>query len=142
MSLTKPNIIFSISVKKNLFVPTKKISWKTNRLNGVAVLPFISLFGPNVLIHSAGRIKRLVELDFDVKHSIILDARHRFVKLFLRYTHVKNHHQGIDYLRSKVQERYAIFKLRSSLRTIESNFVLRGKPFNQSWRSSQRRLAY
>ena len=35
-----------------------------------------------------------------------------------------NHHQGIDYLRSKVQERYAILKLRSTLRSIKSNCVL------------------
>ena len=37
---------------------------------------------------------------------------------------MKNHHQGIDYLRSKVQERYAILKLRSTLRSIKSNCVL------------------
>ena len=59
-----------------------------------------------------------------MKHPIILDARHAFVKLFLRHTHVKHHHQGIDYLRAKIQERYTILKLRSSLRSIKSNCVL------------------
>ena len=54
----------------------------------------------------------------------MLDARHNFVKLFLRHTYLKNHHQCIDYLRSKVQERYAILKLRSTLRSIKSNCVL------------------
>ena len=58
-----------------------------------------------------------------MKHPIILDARHAFVKLFLRHTHVKHHHQGIDYLRAKIQERYTILKLRSSLRSIKSNCV-------------------
>ena len=87
--------------------------------------PFSPFIGPNRLIRSAGRIKRLVEVDFDVKHPIILDARHAFVKLFLRHTHVIHHHQGIDYLRAKIQERYTILKLRFSLRSIKYNCVTR-----------------
>ena len=87
------------------------------------IAPFSPFIGPNGLIRSAGRIKRLVEVDFDVKHPIVLDARHALVKLFLRHTHVKHHHQGIDYLRAKMQERYTILKLRSSLRSIKSNCV-------------------
>ena len=82
------------------------------------IAPFSPFIEPDRLIRSAGRIKRLVEVDFDVKHPIILDARHAFLKLFLRHTHVKHHHQGIDYLRAKIQERYTILKLRSSLRSI------------------------
>ena len=87
------------------------------------IAPFSPFIGPNRLIRSAGRIKRLVEVDFDVKHPIVLDARHAYVKLFLRHNHVKDHHQGIDYLRAKIQERYTILKLRSSLRSIKSNCV-------------------
>ena len=84
-----------------------------------------------------------MEIDFDTKHPIVLDARHTFVKLFLRHTHLKNHHQGIDYLRSKVQERYAILKLRSTLRSINSNCVFCRnsvqQPFNLSRQTSHRR---
>ena len=87
------------------------------------IAPLSPFIGPNRLIRSAGRIKRLVEVDFDVKHPIVLDARHAFVKLFLRHTHLKHHHQSIDYLRAKMQERYTILKLRSSLRSIKSNCV-------------------
>ena len=87
------------------------------------IAPFSPFFGPKRLIQSAGRIKRLVEVDFDVKHPIVLDARHAFVKLFLRHNHVKHHHQGIDYLRAKVHEHYTILKLRSSLLSIKSNCV-------------------
>ena len=65
-----------------------------------------------------------MEIDFDTKHPIVLDARHTFVKLFLRHTYLKNYHQGIDYLQSKLQERCAILKLRSTLRSIKSNCVL------------------
>ena len=87
------------------------------------IAPFSAFIGPNRLIRLAGRIKRLVEVEFDVKHPIVLDACHAFVKMFLRHNHVKHHHQGIDYLRAKVQERNTILKLRSSLRPIKSNYV-------------------
>ena len=87
------------------------------------IAPFSPFIRQNRLIRSASRIKQLVEVDFDLKHPIVLAARYAFVKLFLRHTHVKHHHQGIDYLRIKVQERYTIFKLRSSLCSIKSNCV-------------------
>ena len=80
--------------------------------------PFIS---PNGLIRSSGRIKRIIEVGFNVKYPIILDARHPFVKLFLEHTHVKHYHQGAEYLRSIVQEHYTILKLRSSLRSIKAH---------------------
>ena len=64
-----------------------------------------------------------MEIDFDTKHPIVLDALCIFVKLFLWHAHLKNHHQGIDYLLSKVQECHAILNLRSTLRFIKSNSV-------------------
>ena len=64
---------------------------------------FTPFIGPHGLIRSSGRLRRLVEFDFDTNHPIVLDVRHKFGKRFLRHTHLKNHHQGIDYLRSKVQ---------------------------------------
>ena len=74
------------------------------------IAQFTPLIGPHGLIPSSGQLRRLVQIDFDTKHPIVLDARHTFLKLFLRHIHLKNHHQGIDYLRSKVQECYAILK--------------------------------
>ena len=65
------------------------------------IAPFSPFVGPNGLIRSAGRIKRLVEINFAVKHPIVLDARHFFVKLFLRHTHVKHHHQVLTTCRLK-----------------------------------------
>ena len=87
------------------------------------IAPLSPIIGPNRLIRSAGRIKQLVEVDFDVKHPIVLDACHAFAKFFLRHNHVKHHHQGNDYLRAKVQEPFTILKLRSSMRSIKSNCV-------------------
>ena len=89
--------------------------------------PFIGPHGP---IRSSGRLQRLLEIDFDTKHTIVLDARHTFAKLLLRHTHLKKHHQGIEYLRSKAmitygqRYSYAILRLRSTQRSIKSNCVL------------------
>ena len=85
---------------------------------------FTPFIGPHGLIRPSGRLPLLAEIELDTKHPIVLDARHTFVKLFLRHTHLKNHHQGIDYLMSKVQERYAILKLRSILHSVKSNCIL------------------
>ena len=85
------------------------------------IAQFTPFIGPHSLIPSPGRLLRLMEIDFDTKHPIVLDACHTFVKLFLHHIHLKNHHHGIDYLQSKVQEIHAIFKLRSTLRSIKSN---------------------
>ena len=100
------------------------------------IAQFTPFIGPHGLIRSSGRLQRLVEIDFDTKRPIVLDALHTFVKLFLRHTHLENHHQGMDYLRSKVQERFAFLKIRSSLHLINqtSSRVKSSvqQPFNRS----------
>ena len=62
-----------------------------------------------------------MDVGFDVKYPIILDARNPFVKLFIEHTHVKHCHQGVEYLRSIVQEHYRVLKLRSSLCSIKAH---------------------
>ena len=79
--------------------------------------PFLS---PNGLIRSSGLIKLLMEVGFNLKYSIILDASRSFVKLLLEHTHVKHYHRGVEYLRSSVQEYYTVLKRRSSLRSIKA----------------------
>ena len=107
----------SFNVKRKDLLENKSVKWSSH------IAPFSPFVGPSRLIGSAGRIKWLVEVDFDVRHPIVLDAQQAFVKLFLRHTHVKHHHQSFDYLRAKVPERYNILKIRSSLRSIKSNCV-------------------
>ena len=97
---------------------SKKIS---KRSPIAAYSPFV---GPGGLLCSSGRIKRFTELEFNLKHPIILDGRHPLVYVFLRHMHLKNHHEGNDYLRALVQQQYAVLKLRSILRSIRFNCVL------------------
>ena len=55
--------------------------------------PFIGLAG---IIRSTGRIVRLVNIEFDTKHPILLDARHTLVRLLARSLRHKYFHQGLD----------------------------------------------
>ena len=63
-------------------------------------------------------MKRSMDVGVRVKYPIILDARHPFLKLFLEYTHVNNYHQGVDYVRSIVQEHFTVLP---SLRSIKAH---------------------
>ena len=83
--------------------------------------PFISASG---LMRSTGRVKRLSEITYDVKHPIILDGRHRLVDLLLQHLHEMHYHPGVDFMRAQVQQRYAVLKLRNTLRKIESSCLV------------------
>ena len=82
--------------------------------------PFI---GPNGLLRAQGRTKHLEVANFDVKHPILLDSRHPAVRLFLEHLHEKHYHQGVEYLRALIQQKFAIVKLRTTLRTIQTRCV-------------------
>ena len=82
--------------------------------------PFI---GSNGLLRAQGRTKNLEVANFDVKHPILLDSRHPAVRLFLEHLHEKHCHQGVEYLRALIQQKFAIVKLRTTLRTIQTRCV-------------------
>ena len=82
--------------------------------------PFI---GPNGLTRSTGRIQRLSATAFETRHPIILDSRHRLIRLFLRFYHNKHEHQSVDYLRSVIHQQFVVLRLRSASRKIETHCV-------------------
>ena len=87
------------------------------------VAQYTPFLGTDGVLRSTGRIKRLVGVDFNAKHPIILDGQHPVTKLLLRYLHEKHHHQGVEYMRALVQQRFAVVKLRAVLRTMSSRCV-------------------
>ena len=105
----------SFETKRKYLLDNKFVKWSSR------IAPHSPFISPNGLIRSSGRIKRLIEVGFNVKNPIILDARNPFVKLFLDHMNVKHYHQGVEYLRSILQEHYKILKLRSSLRSIKAH---------------------
>ena len=82
--------------------------------------PFI---GPAGILRSTGRISRLVDTEFDSKHPIILDGRHRVGHMLVRHMHFQHAHQGLDYMRAVVQLKYIVLKLRWLLGNIENTCI-------------------
>ena len=78
---------------------------------------------PGGLVRASGRTKQLDIATFDVKHPIILDAHRTFMRLLFEHTHTQHCHQGFDYFRSFVYQRFAVVKRRTYLRTIVTRCV-------------------
>ena len=66
------------------------------------IVRFSHFIGPNGLLRASGRTRLLETATFDVKHPILLDARHPPVRLFSEHLHSQHCHQGVDYLRALV----------------------------------------
>ena len=66
---------------------------------------------------------RLVNTEFDTKHPILLDARHTLVRLLARSHNNKHFHQGLDYMRSVLNMKYAILALRRLVWSIGNQCV-------------------
>ena len=77
-------------VEKSNLLKSTPLS-KTSKL--AQFFPFI---GPNGLLRASGRTKSLDVATFDMKHPILLDARHLLVRLLLEHTHVQHCHPGVD----------------------------------------------
>ena len=74
------------------------------------------------LLRSRGRLGKSI-LGYDSKHPIILNAKHSGTKLYLEHVHKKNHHEGVEYLKSIVQQRFWITGIRNCLRAIRHSCV-------------------
>ena len=111
-------------VQSETFPNETKNLLKTCSLSKPSVIKDFSPFiGPNGLLRAQGRTKHLEIANFDVKHPILLDSRHPAVRLFLEHFHEKHCHQGVEYLRALIQQKFAIVKLRTTLRTIQTRCV-------------------
>ena len=67
-----------------------------------------------------GRLRK-ADLKYQTKHSIILHSQHWTVKLFLEEMHKTWHHEGVEYLRSVVQQNFWILGLRNALSTVKND---------------------
>ena len=83
------------------------------------LVPFLN----NDLMRARGRLRKASCLSFEQKHPVILSSKHVVVKLFLNDVHISNAHEGVEYLRSIVQQLYWVLGLRSELRRIRLKCV-------------------
>ena len=89
-----------------------------------SLLPLLS----SGLLRAQGRVRKASFLPFEQKHPLILSVTHPAVKAFLRKVHVTdNFHEGIEYLRSVIQQKVWILGLRCELRRIKVKCVLCSK---------------
>ena len=88
------------------------------------IASFSPFIGPGGLVRSTGRIRRLTDVEFDVKHPIILVSQHLLVMMLLNFLHQRIHHQSVDFLRAVIHLEYVVLGLRTAVRSIEHHCVL------------------
>ena len=111
-------------IQSELFPNETKSLLKSCLLSKPSIIKDFSPFiGPNGLLRAQGRTRHLEVANFDAKHPILLDSRHPAVRLFLEHLHEKHYHQGVEYLRALIRQKFAIVKLRTTLRTIQTRCV-------------------
>ena len=86
----------------------------TSRL--VQLVPFIDGFG---VMRSRGRLQKAL-VPYETKHPIVLDSKHPSTRLFLTHSHETNSHEGVEYVRSVVQQSFWILGLRNALRRVKN----------------------
>jgi hypothetical protein len=84
-----------------------------------AMSPFLDADG---LMRAKGRLRK-ASLPFVTKHPILLHSQHPAVELFLRQQHIVHFHEGVEYLRSVIQQEFWIVRLRSALRAIKNSCI-------------------
>ena len=87
------------------------------------IAKYSPIIGTAGILRSTGRIRRLVSFNFDNKHPVILNARHAVVRLLVKPLHVRNFHQGLDYMRAVVNLKNVVLNSQWLLRNNENNCV-------------------
>jgi hypothetical protein len=122
LELAKQRLFYSAQTES--FPSEKRNLQRSTPISRTSKLAQFSPFiGPNGLMRASGRTKKLEVATFDAKHPVLLDGRHPLVRLLLEHLHRLHCHQGVDYLRALVQQKFAVIKLRTILRTIVSRCV-------------------
>ncbi len=86
-------------------------------LSSSKLLPLSPYVDEDGLLRARGRLRH-APLPVVSKYPIILDGTHHVVRLLLVHLHLSHHHEGVEYTRSIVQERFWVLRVRSSLRSI------------------------
>ena len=84
-----------------------------------SLTPFVDEDGT---LRARGRLRK-ANLKYAAKHPVILTSHHPAVILYLRYLHEKWSHEGVEFIRSQVQQNFWIIGLRNSLRRIKQQCV-------------------
>ena len=124
------NKLIHLALMESFAVELKTLTACKYIKNSSKIATYSPFIGPAGIICSTGRIVRLVKTEFDIKHPALLDARHTLVQLLARSLYHKHFPQGVDYMRSVLNMKYAIIGLCRLLRSIKNQCVtcLKRKP--------------
>ena len=81
--------------------------------------PFFDVCG---MIRIKGRINH-ANLSFQQRHPVLLSTKHDMVSVMLRDLQLENNHEGVEYVRSVIQQKFWILGLGNALRSIKSSCV-------------------
>ncbi|KAG8173850.1 hypothetical protein JTE90_001688, partial [Oedothorax gibbosus] len=83
----------------------------------------ISRFNPFLkdnILRLGGRLQ-FANISTETKHPILLDGSHPFVKLLIRYTHVRLHHMGVRIVLSELRSNFWILRGRQAIKNALHN---------------------
>ena len=78
------------------------------------IVSLVHFIDSNGILRAKRRLRK-AKLPYETKHSVILPNKHRAVQLYLNYQHKVFHHEGVEYIRNKVQKKFWIVGLRNAL---------------------------
>ena len=74
------------------------------------------------LMRLKGRLRH-ADASYEMKHSILLSAKHPIVRKLIEDAHETNYHEGTEYFRSILQQKYWIIGLQNALRNVKMKCV-------------------
>ena len=74
------------------------------------------------LMRLKGRLRH-ADASYEMKHPILLSAKHPIVRKLIEDAHESNYHEGTEYVRSILQQNYWINELRNALRNVKLKCV-------------------
>ena len=96
--------------------------------------PFVD--SDNTIIRLRGRLSKATVVK-DMEHPMLLPAKHPALVLMLKQTHEDKHHEGTEYVRNLVLQRFWVIGKQNALRSIKSKCVkcrkLAGNQFTLTW---------
>ena len=66
---------------------------------------------------------KYANLSFEQRHPVLLSTKHDMVMTMLRDLHFENNHEGVEYVRSVLQQKFLIIGLRNGLRSVKTSCV-------------------
>ncbi|XP_048001871.1 uncharacterized protein LOC125238571 [Leguminivora glycinivorella] len=90
--------------------------------------------GEDNLIHLAGRIKAVEDIDPETRSPILLDGRHPIAQLLVQFYHRRAGHANNEYVINDIRQRFWLLRLRDTVRSVAHKCLFckirKSKPMN------------